>query len=236
MNKVLGITLSTSVVRRRGRAAPACAPPSSGRAPAIARAAACGRCRCARRSGRSGRPPRSREPMMKRLGGELVEVGADAVGRHEARGAAPARIGLVLEGQRLAHLVERVAGAAADMALADDRELRRPAAGRPPRGCRGTARSSLPTFSSLTIGEGIQASASLAARLTATSTSPAIQIGGPPGCLGLMLDCTLLSVWKRPLCSTTSSRHSLRITSTPSTKRGTRSLKGTPIESNSSWR
>src|SRR5579871_6650869 len=39
--------------------------------------------------------------------GELVEVGADAVGRHEARIAAPARIGLVLERQRLAHLVER---------------------------------------------------------------------------------------------------------------------------------
>ena len=44
------------------------------------------------------------------VGGEVVEVGADALGRHEARGAAPARIGLVLEGQRLAHLVERVAG------------------------------------------------------------------------------------------------------------------------------
>ena len=87
-----------------------------------------------------------------------------------------------------------------------------------------------------TIGEGNQASASFAARLTGGSESPAIQIGGPPGLLGLMLDCTPLSVWKRPRCSTVSSRHILRITSTPSTKRGTRSLKGTPIESNSSWR
>ena len=46
------------VVRRRGRAAPGCARPSSGPAPAIARAAGCGRCRYARHSARSARPPR----------------------------------------------------------------------------------------------------------------------------------------------------------------------------------
>ena len=86
------------------------------------------------------------------------------------------------------------------------------------------------------LGDAWFASPILAARFTATSTSPAIQIGGPPGCCGLRLAGTPLTVWKRPRCSTTSSRHILRITSTPSTKRGTRSLKGTPIEANSSLR
>src|SRR3954469_19845879 len=59
------------------------------------------------------------------VGSELVEVGADAVAGHEARGAAPAGIGLVLEGQGLAHLVQGLSGAAADVALANDRELLR---------------------------------------------------------------------------------------------------------------
>ena len=67
----------------------------------------------------------------------------------------------------------------------------RPAAAR-------VSRNRAPSFftpSSLTSGEGIQASASLAARATGASESPAIQIGGPPGCLGLRLACTLSSVW-----------------------------------------
>src|ERR1700737_1407546 len=55
------------------------------------------------------------------VGGESVEVRADALGRHEARGAAPVRVGFVLESQRFAHLVERVAGPAADVTLANDR-------------------------------------------------------------------------------------------------------------------
>ena len=46
------------VVRPRGPAAPGCARPSSGPAPATARAPGYGRCRCARHSGRSARPPR----------------------------------------------------------------------------------------------------------------------------------------------------------------------------------
>jgi hypothetical protein len=78
------------------------------------------------------------------------------------------------------------------MALADDREL----LGRRQAGC--VSRNRAPSFftpSSLTIGDGIQASASLAARATGASESPAIQIGGPPGCLGFRLACTLLSVW-----------------------------------------
>src|SRR5215213_5388401 len=89
------------------------------------------------------------------VGGELVEIGADSVAGHEARGAAPAGIGLVLEGQGLAHLVERLAGAAADVALADDREL---SAGGRPAAAR-VSRNRAPSFftpSSLTSGEGIQ--------------------------------------------------------------------------------
>src|SRR5207248_2069947 len=154
---------------------------------------------------------------------------------NERAGGAPARIGLVLEEQGLAHLVERLAGAAADMTLADDREL---LCGRQARRLARVAEQRV-EFADILLGHHRRRHPGIGELGCAFDRN--LDIARHPdrrATLLLGLDARL-DLAERVVAAFVLDHvvaPQLLITSTLSTKRGTRSLIGTPIESNSSGR